>query len=693
MNAIDFQNVSFSYDGQINALDDVSISIVEGSFTCILGGNGSGKSTLAKLINALLVPDKGKVLVLGLPTDESANLFAIRSGAGLVFQNPDDQIVASVVEDDIAFGPENLSIPTEQLQQRVKNALEKVGMMGFEKRETVALSGGQKQRVAIAGILAMNPKIIVLDEASAMLDPRGKKGLIKLCHELNDMGFTIVLITHFMEEAAEADRVIVLDSGCVRMDGSPEKVLTSARELHDLSLDVPFSVQMGLALQNAGVPVKTTIDESDLELQIRKLLNPINDAEIEAQAAEQPGAGPWVSAETQRANKARAAEQPEAGSWVKPLISFEDVSFTYMPKRVKRKEHPQQDGATKPIWGDEGDNLWALRDVSFSLYEGDFLGIAGHTGSGKSTLIQLMANLLHPTTGTILRHDGSPHDIRQSSNKEKSTCTQSGHFSAEHLVGMVFQYPEHQLFAATVYDDVAFGPRNLGLPPEEVNQCVRDALSLVHLNFDDVQQKSPFELSGGQQRRVALAGVLAMEPSVLVLDEPTVGLDPQGRQNLLELISELHNARNMTIAIVSHNMDDLAKLCNRILLLNKGRIVADGNPMLIFSDEAAISRIGLGVPHTVHLANALGLMERFDSIPSVSELALEVSSMYEPSVHEQAAKEKAYKKPANETCSSSCQTNIFEATVSKDVSTPTSGNTCRRISAGGANDRPTGSPQ
>ncbi|MDR0514028.1 MAG: energy-coupling factor transporter ATPase [Coriobacteriaceae bacterium] len=266
-----FKDTGFTYDGESFVLKDLGLSLEKGSFTCILGGNGSGKSTLAKHINALLVPDEGSVSVLGLDTRDEQNTYLIRSNAGMVFQNPDDQLVASLIENDVAFGPENLGIPNPELRQRVTQALAEVGLQGFERHETSALSGGQKQRVAIAGVLAMDPQILILDEASAMLDPRGRKGLARVCAQLNQRGMTIVMITHFMEEAALADRVIVLQAGRAVLDGSPEEVLTQADGLEHLNLDVPFACKLSIELQKRGVPVKTHISEDALKEELCQL--------------------------------------------------------------------------------------------------------------------------------------------------------------------------------------------------------------------------------------------------------------------------------------------------------------------------------------------------------------------------------------------------------------------------------------
>lgn len=216
---IECRGVSFSYDGAAPALDGIDLNIEDGEFFCILGGNGSGKSTFAKHLNALLQPDTGTVCVNGMDASDPELVYGIRSTAGMVFQNPDDQLVATLVEDDVAFGPENLGVESAQIAQRVREALKAVGLVGFERHETHALSGGQKQRVALAGVLAMEPRVLILDEASSMLDPRGRKGLMKACHALHERGMTIVMITHFMEEAAEADRVAVFQAGRVAMLG------------------------------------------------------------------------------------------------------------------------------------------------------------------------------------------------------------------------------------------------------------------------------------------------------------------------------------------------------------------------------------------------------------------------------------------------------------------------------------------
>ena len=655
---IDIDNVRFTYDGVHFALDGVSAHVETGEFLCILGGNGSGKSTLAKHLNALLVPDEGRVVVDGMDTADAECTYAVRKTCGMVFQNPDDQLVASLVEDDVAFGPENLGIPTPELRERVTQALEDVGLSGFERHETHALSGGQKQRVAIAGVLAMNPSVLVLDEASAMLDPRGRAGLMRVCHELHERGMTIVMITHFMEEAAQADRVIVMERGRVALEGTPDEVLLQADALDHLNLDVPFAARLSLDARRAGANVAPTVNADELAQRVLALAGAGAQVTAAANGASAPAAQPVAAAEDSQegagssqaegasGNSSNALPTQEAtartpasfsasagidatgaqtgsendngdffptcsdvaGKLVSvaasgdagavsagtgtPLIEFCDVSFTYDAAEAKRqRKRGGQQAKRQAKWGNAPDNLWAIRNVSFAVHQGEFLGIAGHTGSGKSTIIQHMNGILKPTSGQVLVMGADISDKRCEASLRGS-------------IGVVFQYPEHQLFAETVYKDVAFGPRNLGLKDNEVDARVRESLERVGLAFDEVAEKSPFELSGGQQRRVAFAGVLAMNPRVLVLDEPAAGLDPASRTSFLGMISRLHQ-QGLTVVMVSHCMDDLALMCDRVAIMNEGQLLGIGAPDQLFLRAAELKRVGLGTTEAQAFASAL----------------------------------------------------------------------------------------
>lgn len=607
---IECRGVSFSYDGAAPALNGIDLSIEDGEFFCILGGNGSGKSTFAKHLNALLQPDAGTVRVNGMDVSDPELVYDIRSTAGMVFQNPDDQLVATLVEDDVAFGPENLGVESAQIAQRVREVLKAVGLVGFERHETHALSGGQKQRVALAGVLAMEPRVLILDEASSMLDPRGRKGLMKACRALHDRGMTIVMITHFMEEAAEADRVAVFQAGRVAMLGTPEEILTRADELAQLNLDMPASCCLGRALRAKGVPVYAQVREADMVAEILRVY------------AEQDGvdaaARPLPSCADTATGESVATDGPDASD---PVIELSHVSYSYsLSARERRRWHKRSatEGTSnkQALWGNDPSSPWALRDVSLTVRRGEFLGLAGHTGSGKSTLVQHLNGLIRPQEGSV-RALGL--DL---SNKKDAAAVKA-------KVGVVFQYPERQLFAETVAQDVAFGPHNLGLPQDEVDRRVESSLARVGLDLAAVGDKSPFELSGGQQRRVAFAGVLAMEPEVLVLDEPMAGLDPAARRDFLGLIDRLHR-EGLTVVMVSHSMDDLANCCDRIVVMNEGAVFAEGTPAQVFAHADELKSIGLGVPAAQRMALALaeaGVPLRCAGLYTVGSLADELADL------------------------------------------------------------------
>lgn len=607
---IECRGVSFSYDGAVSALDGVDLNIEDGEFFCILGGNGSGKSTFAKHLNALLQPDAGTVCVNGMDASDPELVYDIRSTAGMVFQNPDDQLVATLVEDDVAFGPENLGVPSAQIARRVREALKGVGLVGFEHHETHALSGGQKQRVALAGVLAMEPRVLILDEASSMLDPRGRKGLMKACRALHDRGMTIVMITHFMEEAAEADRIAVFQAGRVAMLGTPEEILTRADELAELNLDMPASCRLGMALRAKGAPVHAQVREVDMVAEVAQTYAERSGADIAGQSS--------VS-QLEIADGTVPVDNEDNAS--EPVIELARVSYSYsLSPRERRRWHKRSATAGKSnkqaLWGNDPSSPWALRDVSLTVRRGEFLGLAGHTGSGKSTLVQHLNGLIRPQEGSVC---ALGLDL---SNKKDAAAVKA-------KVGVVFQYPERQLFAETVAQDVAFGPRNLGLPEDEVARRVASSLARVGLDLAAIGDKNPFELSGGQQRRVAFAGVLAMEPEVLVLDEPMAGLDPAARRDFLGLIDRLHRD-GLTVVMVSHSMDDLANCCDRIVVMNEGAVFAEGTPAQVFAHADELKSIGLGVPAAQRMALALteaGVPLRRGGLYTVESLADELADL------------------------------------------------------------------
>jgi energy-coupling factor transport system ATP-binding protein len=267
------ENLSFRYSDQEEmVLKDISLRVRQGEFVAVIGHNGSGKSTLAKHINALLVPVSGKIEVMGMDTRNTGNLWEIRQRVGMVFQNPDNQLVATIVEEDVAFGPENQGVPTGEIRKRVDEALRQVGLYEYRTHGPHLLSGGQKQRVAIAGVLAMQPDCIVLDEATAMLDPRGRQELMEIINRLNRQeGKTIIHITHYMEEATEADRVLVMDRGRIVLEGTPSEVFSKSEQLKELGLDVPGPTQLAVSLRESGVPLPDILNEDEMVIELCRL--------------------------------------------------------------------------------------------------------------------------------------------------------------------------------------------------------------------------------------------------------------------------------------------------------------------------------------------------------------------------------------------------------------------------------------
>ena len=541
--------------GSTRAIDEINIDIAPGSFVAILGSNGSGKSTLAKHINALLLPTGGTVWVNGIDTKKSDETLHIRQLAGMVFQNPDNQIIGTVVEEDVGFGPENLGIPTDEIWKRVEDGLKAVNMLEYRYRSPNRLSGGQKQRVAIAGVIAMEPSCIVLDEATAMLDPIGRKEVIDSVLELRKKkNVTVIWITHYMEEVTKADKIFVMDKGKIAMEGSPREIFSQVDRLKYCQLDVPQVTMVAENLRSIGLDINKGI------IGINELVECIS-----------PYFDTKESWENDYESKERKVNEEELSS-AKEALRFEHINFTYSAGTPYEKQ--------------------ALKNINLKILQGQMVGIIGQTGSGKSTLIQHMNGLLKASSGRLYYKGENIY------NKGYDLS------SLRNQVGMVFQYPEHQLFDVDILSDVSFGPKNQGLSEEEAKQRAVTALELVGFPEHNYLS-SPFELSGGQKRRGAIAGVLAMEPKVLVLDEPTAGLDPKGRDDILRQIGKLHKKTGITVILVSHSMEDIAKYVERIIVLDKGTIVQDDGPAKVFSDFKKLEKIGLAAPQVTYLMNGL----------------------------------------------------------------------------------------
>lgn len=545
----------------VQAVSGISLSIDKGSFVVVLGRNGSGKSTLARLFNGLLLPRKGTVVIDGIDTSNSEMIWEVRKTLGLVHQNPDNQIVATTVEEDVAFGPENLGVPPEEIRIKVDESLKMVDMEGFGEYSPHMLSGGQKQRIAIAGILAMEPKCIVLDEATSMLDPNGRKEVLDVLHCLNrDKGITIVLITHHMDEAVKADQILVMDAGSINLRGTPKQIFSKVEEVRRAGLDVPQITSLAYRMKQDGIEISQlpiTIDEM---IELIKGLFDINKT-ITSPSIEKTPLDILKSDKETNLSEDITRE---------PIIKVQNLSHTYMPGSTFERK--------------------ALRDISLTINEGDILGIIGHTGSGKSTFVQHLNGILKPTSGTI------EVDGLTAGGKELKALRRK--------VGLIFQYPEHQLFEETVYKDITFGLNKLNLSQEEIKERVFHAINLLGIS-PELLEKSPFELSGGQKRRVAIAGVLVMEPKVLILDEPTAGLDPQGSSEVFKILSSLNKKEGTTIIIISHNMEEIAAFCNRVAVMSEGSIVMYDTTGNIFDRDTELQKYNLDIPQITKLFKEL----------------------------------------------------------------------------------------
>lgn len=549
MRAIVVEDLKYEYysrggDEPVTAINNISFTVDEGEFVAIVGRNGSGKSTLAKHLNGLLLPAGGSVSIYGQTTNAQELIWNIRSILGMVFQNPDNQLVATTVEEDVAFGPENLGIEPSEIRERVNQALEKVNMQQYPEHSPHMLSGGQKQRVAIAGVLAMQPKCIVLDEATSMLDPQGREDVMNILLKLNrEEKITIILITHHMDEAARAHRIIVMDRGRIVLQGKPREVFLQDQALKQAGLDIPQVSALYLDALRAGyveqgnMPV--VLDEAE-DLFSKVLF--------------------------MRGGKFVPEKSSEPVQENEDIIETENLGYVYMPNSPY--EHQ------------------ALKDVTLKVRKGEFLGIIGRTGSGKSTLIQHFNGLLSATEGSIRVSGIVPKGKALKELRRK--------------VGLIFQNPEDQLFEETVEKDICFGLKKLGLSEEEIRERVEHAVAITGLSRE-ILDKSPFELSGGQKRRVAIAGVIVMQPDILVLDEPTAGLDPMGSAEIYKFLETLRKERQTTIIIVSHTMEEVARYCDRVAVMDHGKLVMLENTRRVFSQKEMLEKLGLNIPQITEL--------------------------------------------------------------------------------------------
>lgn len=500
----DLSHVFYFYPGQDQAaLQDLSLTIEQGQWVAIMGDNGSGKSTLSRILSGLSHPDSGQVRLL------ESTVFAdgqvdfdsydrVRSRISIVFQNPQDQIVSSLVEDDIAFGPENLGCPRQEISRRVDSSLRAVDIADLAMADPLDLSGGQQQRVTIASALAMEPDMLILDEPTAMLDAQGRQELMDRLRLLHEGGLTIVLITHNRYEALQTDRIVTMVRGTVVSDRKIEPSRGSRRRVAEDS-------GQGKAI---GPGQAIGADQAIGSDQV-----------IDPQALREKGIPVTILGGDQAKTSQISGD---------PVLTAQGLSYRY-----RSADH---------------DTLEAL---SLSIQAGEFIALCGENGAGKSTLAMLLCALDKPSAGQVRIHGLDP--FARKNRKE-----------IRRHIGYVMQHPENQLFADTVAEDIAYGPRCLGATADQARRRALETARL--LSIDHLLDRTPWDLSGGERRMVAIAGVLANQPDILLLDEPTAGLDAATSQRLLSLLDRL-NGEGLTIIMISHDLADVAVHASRVLFL------------------------------------------------------------------------------------------------------------------------------
>lgn len=527
------------------AVKNVSLEIKKGEYIAILGHNGSGKSTLAKLISALELPTEGNIFIDGKNTNDQDSFEEIRKKTAIVFQNPDNQIVGATVEEDVAFGPENLGVPNPELRNRVDDCLRKVGLYEYKERESSKLSGGQKQKLAIAGALAMKPEILILDEATSMLDPISRDEFLSLVEKLTkENNLTLITVTHDMNEAMRVDRAIVMEAGKIVMNGLPEEIFSNEEEINRIGLELPQHIKLANEISRKTNIKPAVSDYRSVEDTVNYIRNAIKNSSY---------------------NKAFNDIEYKENSLgeTKAILKVQNLTHSY-------------DNRKKPV----------LDGISFDVNEGELIALIGKSGCGKTTLISHMNAVMKATSGhvEVITKDGR---VLNSTNKKDIREIRSN-------VGLVFQYPEYQLFEETVYKDVEYGLKKQEVPEEARKEIIESTIELVGLK-KSILERSPFDLSGGQKRRVAIAGVLVMKPRILVLDEPAAGLDPKSKKDMFKIIKNL-KSNGVTIVIVSHNMDDVMMYTDRVLILSDGKTLKSKETSSSFKDKEVLEALGIKRP-------------------------------------------------------------------------------------------------
>lgn len=604
---IRIDHVSFSYgEASARALDDVTLSVSPGDFLGIIGPSGAGKTTLASAMSGAIPhhytgPFFGSVLVDGKDTC-AVTLTDISQVVGSVLQDIDTQMVASVVEDEMLFGLENFGVPHSQIEERVIDALETVGIADLRERDIATLSGGQKQKVAIAAILALRPRVLVLDEPTAALDPASSRMVFETLRSINrELGVTVVIIEQKVALLSEyASRIAVMQGGRIALEGTPSEVFSHSAELRSIGVDSPRVTRISNSLAargliEAGEPCLNVREASLLIQDLCKASSPAPRAAATADAnraaADAPAAAGTARATTASPGECGMAESPRRHAMKpggSPVVRLRDVTYAY-----------PGGGAS-------------VRHLNLEVYPGEFVGLVGQNGAGKTTATKLVNGLLKPSSGTV--------EVAGLDTRTARTSQIARHAAT------LFQNPDHQICRDTVLDEVAFGLELGGVDAETARERARAVAEDFGLPLDE----APFSLSRGQRQMVALASVVVLEPELVILDEPTSGLDYRECMTVMETVRRMAD-RGSAVIMVCHDMEVVSDCAERLVVMADGEIAAAGPTRDLFADESLMKRASMRPPQVVELANELartvsprflGLYEVLDVVSCTEELVL-----------------------------------------------------------------------
>ncbi|MEW6377629.1 MAG: energy-coupling factor transporter ATPase [Thermodesulfobacteriota bacterium] len=541
--AISIEDLTFTYRGSVrSALKNIQGEMEDGTFVVMMGHGGAGKSTLCCALNAL-VPNffhgqyQGRVLIKGKEVAKQ-KVAEMSRVVGLVLQDFEAQLFSTNVELEMAFGPENHCLPRSEIEDRIQRYLTFISLEKLRHREPASLSGGQKQRLAIGSILALEPKILVMDEPTTDLDPQGREEVLSVAESLRREGRMFLIVDHEPETATTADQVWLMRDGRIEAKGPPAEILGDVPTLESCGIKAPPVIELFHSMSWPGRPL--TVEAAIALIQKHNLTH---------RRERESTAVPFDSAK---------------GS---PILKAEGLRYIYPTHHVE-----------------------ALRGIDLAIHEGEFVAILGQNGSGKTTLAKHFNGLLKPTSGRMMVQ-GKP-------------TTEYSHRELARRVGYVFQNPDHQIFARTVAEEVGFGLKMQGETTNTIKRRVFEALDVVGLQ--GYEQKVPFTLTKGERQRVAVASVLATQPQVIILDEPTTGLDYRHQRNMMEILKRL-NKYGHTIIIITHSMWVAAEYAKRTMVLKEGFILSDGPTRAVFADEVRLADASLCPPSLVRLSNWLGM--------------------------------------------------------------------------------------